>query len=846
MGARRLDHLTNALDLQQPDDKVGYLGEPMPKALDQSVVDALSGPLRNGRYNLLLGAGVSCDSVNSLGPLPSAGALRDQLTVLTGVRPGSSLQRLYDTLTPGQVEAHIVAPYANATAGPSIKQVALRYWRRVFTFNIDDVLQRAIDQFNPAQLYETYNFSDSYSEPADPGVTPIVHLHGTVTRPADGFVFSRSQYAKNMVVQNPWMTVLAQFMPAEPFILIGTSLDEVDLEYYLAQRNESSVRSDVGPSILVEPFPDAATITECERYNLVLYEGTALEFFAELDQRIPERPHASDLVPTSIKELFPASISSRSLAAFAADFELVTPSSAGQRSGTGFLYGRPPTWGDIKANADVSRKLSSAALRQIETAFASTPAERRFVIVADGPGTGKSTMLRRTAYELSKQNIVVLYANSLSRVAPHSTADMLDLIDGQVAVFFDNIADQANTLADIEDRLYKNDILFVGSDRDYRWDFISKKFPQKQTKKLSGLDLVEAEARQLVQAYSDAGLIGPHEARRDEAAFARRIIHDPIAVACCKIMNDFQPLERIVASLVAEARPIEVARYIAVALAASSFRGGLSAAVLNSMTGQIGWIEQFKDSSPLPIRFDDAAHEYIVPVNFTIAAEVLRHLSSSNRPLLKSVFEQLALAIGPRVTRQTIISRSPEAKLSSKLMDYDLTVKPMLGDDSLEFYTNIAKAWRWNSRYWEQLALLHLEHHQSGVDSNGDSLRSAVQHARNAVSIEKHPLSLTTLGKILFASMNFKPEQKEAIFKEALGRLLQAIQVEKDRGRTSVQPFLVLLRGARDYLAMGGALAASQRSSLESVRALAGDTFPRDVDVGAAVVEFSTQMDLHL
>ncbi len=218
-------------------------------------------------------------------------------------------------------------------------------------------------------------------------------------------------------------------------------------------------------------------------------------------------------------------------------------------------------------------------------------------------------------------------------------------------------------------------------------------------------------------------------------------------------------------------------------------------------------------------------------------------MSSSNRPLLKSVFEQLALAVGPRVTRQTIIGRSPEAKLSSKLMDYDLTVKPMLGDESLDFYTNISKAWRWNSRYWEQLALLHLERHQLGIDASGDSLRTAVQHARNAVSIEKHSLSLTTLGKILFASMKFKPENKEAIFKEAFDRLSQAIKREQDRNRSSVQPFLVLFRGSKDYLSMGGNLLAHQRSSLESFRILASEHFPLDVDMGAAITDLTKQQE---
>lgn len=59
--------------------------------------------LRAGQYNLLLGAGFSMDSKNAKGPLPSGDELLGDLAKATNAKK-SSLQRLYQLLTPTQVK----------------------------------------------------------------------------------------------------------------------------------------------------------------------------------------------------------------------------------------------------------------------------------------------------------------------------------------------------------------------------------------------------------------------------------------------------------------------------------------------------------------------------------------------------------------------------------------------------------------------------------------------------------------------------------------------------------------------------------------------------------------------
>lgn len=75
--------------------------------------------------------------------------------------------------------------------------------------------------------------------------------------------------------------------------------------------------------------------------------------------------------------------------------------------------------------------------------------------------------------------------------------------------------------------------------------------------------------------------------------------------------------------------------------------------------------------------------------------------------------------------------RSPEARLAGRIFDADKIVKPLLGSAAEDFYVSVQKQWEWNSRYWEQRALL-------AADTD---LHIALQYARYAVAIEFHPFS---------------------------------------------------------------------------------------------------------
>jgi hypothetical protein len=97
--------------------------------------------LRAGQYNLLLGAGASMDSQNSFGKYPSGTGFKNELCTLKSVSENYSLQRVYSLLKDHEVAKHVNSRFSGAQPGPTAKLISSFVWKRIFSWNIDDVLE---------------------------------------------------------------------------------------------------------------------------------------------------------------------------------------------------------------------------------------------------------------------------------------------------------------------------------------------------------------------------------------------------------------------------------------------------------------------------------------------------------------------------------------------------------------------------------------------------------------------------------------------------------------------------------------------------------------------------------
>ncbi len=762
-------------------------------------LDRLAISLRAGDYNLLLGAAVSLGSKNANGiDLPLGGELRDELCDLKGARKSNSLQRVYGLLDESEIATHITERFVGCVPGPALQALPSFIWRRIFTLNIDDALEAAYGQAESYQTPLVRNFRDLYEEVRSNAEVPIIHLHGYARQPAEGYVFSREEYIGIIKSANPWSNILAQSLAVDPFIIMGSSLDEVDLDYFLSMRSQSSARADRGPSILVEPFGDVVTQHECEKRGLVLFPGTAEEFISFLAERVVNRPRPYELVPANDRELFNDDFTTVEVSAFFSDFERVPAAAAVDTHDARFFFGHPPTWSDMTLQYDVSRSSANAIFTEVQKGL-DGDSDKKVVFLSEVTGSGKTTIMRRVAFDFARQGVTVISALPNSRLDPGPSAKLINSIAGRCLVVVDNLADQVYALEGILKDLTKNDVVFLVGERAYRRRFVMEALSGFKIKIANLTRLSRNEVTQLISTYQAVGLAGNDALLSGQEKAVRSLQADPIAVACCRLMNNFHPLDRIVDSILKEATAFDRKRYLCAAIAQFCSPGGVRFSIIVQVGGGAGANGQFNANHPLPLGFsEERARTYVVPLNGTLGQRVLEICSERHPNEVFDAYVSLARGLAPWVSRKTIRQRTSEAKVSGRLFDIDQVVNKFLGERSREFFDEVHDEWQWNSRYWEQMALLRLSEAQSlGLESfeARDLLELAVQHGRHATAIERHPLTLTTLAKVILASISIASLYQERLFTEAMSNLRDAISIERGRSRISVQPYVVMFRG---------------------------------------------------
>jgi hypothetical protein len=788
--------------------------------------------LRAGQYNLLLGAGSSMDSENPFGKFPSGTAFKNELCALKGVSENYPLQRVYSLLKAHEIATHVTSRFSGARPGATAKLISSFIWRRIFTWNIDDVFEVAYKDREARQKLLPRHFSDEFEEAETLEDLLLVHLHGSVVVPEKGYVFSRNEYINNIRNISHWMTILTQLMQTEPLIIAGTSLDEVDLEFYLSHRTRIASREDRGPSILVEMNDDAISQDICERHNLLHFVGHSHDFFAYCAKELPNRPTPYELIPLETQRFIPLGVSKAAALAFQSDFELVPATGEVGDGPSRFLYGHPPTWHDLANGLDISRPIVSEVVAEVERLLTDVKSETRLVLVSENAGTGKTTVIRRAAFELAGRGVRVLLCSALGRIGKAS-AGIIDLVDFPLVIVVDNFADQVGAIIELLGIIEKKDVVCLAAERSYRSKYLQIYLGVTKQKIYDELPLRENDVSRLIDQYLKFGLIGDHTALKNRIEFNKRIVSDPIAIACCRIMNDFSPLDKIVNDLMKAVSSEELDRYLVAAIARLTFTGGVRYEILNSAVNNVGFIAQMESDHALPLAYSDKMRTFVVPENTTLGERVLLAVAELDRKRLLKCFVALANGIAPRVNRQMIIRRSPEARMTTRLFDYDDVVRRLLKDDAGAFYEKVRTAWKWNSRYWEQVALLNLTYYYGSTDSEigKQYLLDAVQHARHAVSIEHHPFTLSTLGKVLMTQSLSTGTPRSEMFDEALARLSVAIELEGRWARSAPHPYFSLFNGTISYLEHGGVLTAKQVETIKGHMQSAQTRFLKDNEV---------------
>ena len=378
--------------------------------------------IANGNAILFLGAGASAGSLNSQGePLLSTTQLAEILATESGISyTNESLDEVYAAAKHvlGTNLSRILEQYFRHCR-PSDDYIALaRFpWMRVYTTNIDDAFERALEGSeapNPQRVRIQTRKSQFVDRDQTYSQLDLVKLHGSIDRLHEGVVFSPIEYAIEAANPSPWYSQLGYDYQNYSFIIIGSSLKE-PLFYHQVQYAREKIRDTSPQSYLIIPC-----LSEIQRIaftdNRILHiKWTLTNFMCWMQKQFPTDLDFTDVAANnnpSIRKLMTGRHEDLARRAKAlSDVLQVQPTemrSADLQPGRirNFYRGFKPTWSDIADGIPAHTDDIENLAKKIRDALSS---KVQCVVVYGPAGSGKSTACRLAAFQLVRTSAISCY-----------------------------------------------------------------------------------------------------------------------------------------------------------------------------------------------------------------------------------------------------------------------------------------------------------------------------------------------------------------------------------------------------------------------------------------------------
>ena len=232
--------------------------------------EVLKTAITNGELILFLGAGASigCKTSNGRDVLDGNSLAKELATRANLPYENEPLDEVYAAVK-GELESRLDPVleelFRNTIPSQEYKILAQYAWRRIYTLNIDDGLDKALFESRQQKVY--LRLSSDSIEDRDQLFTRLdyIKLNGSADRLGNGIIFSSSEYAKATVRGLPWYEQCASDFIRNPFLFIGTNLNEPLFKFHI-ERYKTINNSKAGKSYVITP-----SATDIQKKNLLQY-----------------------------------------------------------------------------------------------------------------------------------------------------------------------------------------------------------------------------------------------------------------------------------------------------------------------------------------------------------------------------------------------------------------------------------------------------------------------------------------------------------------------------------------------------------------------------------------------
>lgn len=704
--------------------------------------------LYQNKYNLILGAGASADSLNiEKGNIPVGAKLASLINNVyeLGYSPDNlpSLDILFNSAINERTKKYPrFRDFVNSTFTCSNystfynKLLQIR-WNYIWNLNVDNCLETAALEYKGAidHNFVHINFTDDYQE-KDQQDTFHVHLHGTVNKIADdtsNVVFTIEQYQKYISSNNTWIKRFEDVYQGAPTIALGATLhSESDLNRILLDKEK--FESNYPSIIVLRKIEEPLKKFYRNKLNLVAIEGEVEDF---LDVLIHEFTKYLATRTNGQKESYydSAAVDKRFLFHWRS-LEKITPTS----DDIDIFSGHEPDWDDA-----LNKFISKRDYR--DTIFDSIikSHEKKFLLISGPAFSGKTALVYSVAYQSVSRNKNVYYFDF--NIGKFNRDDILDLIEAKqdLILCFDNSIDIFDKIVDLYEAIDDSqDVIFLVSCRKQRLENALNSangiFGFQHVPITPGLS--PNEQKSLYEKMSNNLALHRYQGKPFNVVseyFAKHRYN--IFSAMAGLSMDSRGFDARINKVIAS---IDMNKYGKLLLAVgipNSIGLYLPKEVLVSITKlSVHEIESIVSAELSEIIEMD---EETIHLHHKYMSEaVLKNFT--DKQVLDEVVSMLT-EISRYITPKTMSDRNIYYAIARSLMRFENIDKLTGGDKkkAIDFYDSITKYYTYNSRFWDQKSL---------ALASGHKFQKAFGAAYNSLNIEgkRHPFALNTLATVKF------------------------------------------------------------------------------------------------
>ena len=457
--------------------------------LDQDTLyRTLRDKVLSGRCVLFLGAGCSKQAGG-----PFASELRDELAsqFLSAPAPHEDLTKSIDIIcSQPAVDVQDVKRYVAERVdriGPTPTHACVTHfpWPAIFTTNYDRVVEKAYDREREAG--STVDFQvhhlGQYFALVRPDKVPIFKLFGCsgwLRDPRIPFVLTSEDFVDREAEREAMLAFLGDLNQEYTWLFAGYSFNDGVVLRLIEElhRKVGRYATRWSYALLPQCRPELRAFFQNEHNRILVLDETFEDFFARLCQEAEAEvaeQRAARAVKDAVGTPYPLQLSLSELERIDREFEVVgLAKDSADSDPRDFYTGNSPGWSDLRLEYDVRRECMESLrfdlLNRLRNGFQSPYT----VLVTASAGAGKTTALRRLAYDLHLAGYPVLRMLDGARWSVETIElfwDRLLAAGGQdsrpICIIVDNVDKNPGDLRRLQQQLRSSGIsaLVVGAAR---------------------------------------------------------------------------------------------------------------------------------------------------------------------------------------------------------------------------------------------------------------------------------------------------------------------------------------------------------------------------------------------